>query len=110
MNLKLSGNVNNTRGEYNGVYSYNGTINGKYYWIKNGGQAIWYNPEFQLWMIGTENYLGTQWHHMHGSNDSTCPKSYKLNSKWEYWGFSLNTYTWSWIDTTTDFKLSCIGK
>lgn len=89
------------------MFSYNGTINGKYYWIKNGGgQAIWYYPEFKIWAIGQENNLGTLTKDMFSAFRSICPTS----DYWKYPSFSLSTWSWAWIYAHTDFKLSCIGR
>ena len=83
-----------------GIYSYNGTINGRDYWIKvGGGRAIWYYPQFKDWAIGEEKKLGSNFRSITSYSESTCPNNSK--NGWKY-------YDNGWI-STNDVQLNCIG-
>ena len=88
--------------EYEGIYNYNGTINGRDYWVKvGGGRAIWYYPQFKDWAIGEEKKLGSNFRSITSISDSesTCPNNSK--NDWNYWNNG-------WI-STNDIQLNCIG-
>ena len=88
-------------GESEGVYSYNGTFNGRDYWVKVGKDTVlWYVPQLAGWVISPKTN-NTQWSNgaIYLNYDSICPK----NSK-NYWAFHGNT----WI-STIDVQLNCIG-
>ena len=83
-----------------GSFFYNGTINGRDYWLKFGGElAIWYSPN-QYWKIGNKKDIGTTWSYIASSwrdYSSACPKESK-----NYWSY----YNDNWISTNV-LQLSC---
>ena len=103
ISIVLGSDVKNIQVEYEGLYSYNGTINGRDYWVKfEGGSAIWYIPDFKDWAIGEEMDLGSKTCSAQTSSDleSTCPKNAK--NDWNY----LDDDKWM---STNDVQLNCIG-
>ena len=92
-----------------GSFFYNGTINGRDYWLKfGGGLAIWHSPDSQDWIIGRENDIGTTWSIFTRDSKSICPKDFKndwlalIGQSWYYYN-GLNA---KWI-TTNVLELTC---
>ena len=101
INISLSGDVKNRQGSLEGVYTYNGIINGRDYWVKvGGGMAIHYYPGFKEWTIGISNSESIFRSFVQSSSNSTCPNNAENN--WTYY------YVDDWI-STSEIHLNCIG-
>ena len=80
LNITLDGGAKLARGPTEGDYTLNSIDNGKPNWIQvQGSCAIWYDKEYNYWMIGPKEYLGT----------STCwlysTKRPDEATTWKYW-------------------------
>ena len=103
ININLAGDVKKIQSKSEGIYSYKGTINGRDYWVKVGGDtALWYiGPDSKEWVIGPEIKLGENWGYIFSISNlaSTCPTNSK--NDWQY-------TNGEWI-LTDDVQLTCIG-
>ena len=62
LNVNLENDVKDKRGNYEGVYTFQGFISGMDYWVDAEGEAlIWYAilGSTYSWMIGHQSSLGT---------------------------------------------------
>ena len=96
----IGGEANKWVVDFGGTYIYDKMVNGKMSWIKSGGQAIWYYPQFKEWAFGNEDKIGTNWRHITSESLSMCP--YNANNDWVYWNFN------KWI-STNEVKVECGG-
>ena len=58
LQLILNDDVLSKQGNRQGIYQYNGIVNGKPSW-KSEDQAIWFYPEYEDWAIGPLKDIGT---------------------------------------------------
>ena len=68
-----------------GIYQRAGKVNGKTSWISSSNAALWYNAEYNDWVIGPVNYLGTSNGGITSGSQgrSSCPYNVP-NDAWKY--------------------------
>jgi hypothetical protein len=87
--VTLENNVQITHGYLEGVYHNSSTVNGKAIWTSTSN-AIWYYQEYDYWMIGFLDNLGTSYTGIDGGDGSQCP----FDVPSENWYFYEPEYGW----------------
>ena len=84
--------------------SSNGKINEQNYWISSndGKQAIWYDPKYSNWKIGSKSNLGSSTAGLYSKYDTACPSD--DGKKWKYYDGD------NWVDAGNDAQAACHGK
>ena len=83
--------------------SSDGKINGRYYWISvDGKQAIWYDPNYNNWKIGSKGNLGSSTAGLKSIYATACPSD--DGNKWKF------VKDGNWIDAGNDAQVACGGK
>ena len=109
LNLTLGHDFKNTiQNDYEGIYTFDGFINGMDYWIHDGGEyAIWFwysAPGEYYWLIGPKSSLGLNTGGMYATLDhlkKKCPNNEGWVWSWKY----TNSYAWV---ATDDVYLKCM--
>ena len=108
LNLTLGHDFENTiQNDYEGIYTFDGFINGMDYWIHDGGEyAIWFwysaSGEY-YWLIGPKSSLGLNTGGMYATLDhlkKKCPNNEGWVWSWKY----TNSYAWV---ATDDVLFEC---
>ena len=68
LNVVLENNVKEQKGQFEGVYTFQGLNDGMDYWIDAEGEnAIWYKRAHNNWYINKLEYFGTPHSDIYGS-------------------------------------------
>ena len=87
LNVWFENDVKDKQGQYEGVYTFQGYINDRDFWVDAEGEnAIWYIPDWKDWAIGSADNIGTNYPHLRTSNDleAICPNNEGYDLSWEY--------------------------
>ena len=110
LNVVLKNDVKEQKGQYEGVYTYQGLNDGMDYWIDAEGEhAIWYRAH-NNWNINKLELLGTPYAEIYGSIDTVekkCPNNEGYVRSWYYW-YTINGY-WTW-KATNDISIKCTNE
>ena len=101
LNLTLQGDAAATVGYLEGTYDFAGTVNGRDYWTKGGGQvmALWYSI-MNGWRMFTEGSLGGSSGSVFGP-DTKCPRDQA--DGWEHYDGSAI------VDSGEGIQWECLG-
>ena len=87
LNVWFENDVKDKQGKYEGVYTFQGIIDERNYWVDAAGEnAIWYISDFKDWAIGSADKFGTTDRFIRTSNDleAVCPNNEGYILAWEY--------------------------
>ena len=77
-------------------------VNGRQYWTKeNGYQAIWYNDEYNIWMIGKKTDLGTATGGVYTTFVNQCPNEV------DEWMYAVDD---GWVNSGSDIQITCVAE
>ena len=96
LNVVLKNDVKERKGQYEGVYTFQGLNDGMDYWIDAEGEnAIWYKASGQ-WIIASLQHLGSTIASIYTSNtlENKCPNN--------------EGYTWNWTYDAPDQEKGCL--
>ena len=102
--MKFHNSHHHNQGSRQGIYRHNSSfVNGKPSWTSNF-HAIWYVREYNLWVIGNLDDIGTTIGGIK-SGDSTFRCPFEMPS--DHWHYA---YISGWINAGADgIKLECLG-
>ena len=109
LNVNLENDVKDKRGNFEGVYTFQGFSYGRDYWIDAEGEnAIWYyvSGSNHAWVMGSQLDFGTTSGFIYSSNNvlkKKCPNNEGYVLSWKYWDGS------SWI-ATNDVSIKCANE
>ena len=84
---------------FEGTYILNdGKVNGKSYWSGPDSNAIWYINDFNVWVIGSSQDLGSSIASLFLDFIAQCP--HQGNGKWKY------TDGFNWLDAGNDVQIT----
>ena len=84
LKVELKNDVLSKQGSRQGIYEFNGIVNGRNSW-KTSDQAIWYYPDFKDWAIGSLNDIGTGFRGITSVGNQDIELFKIPNNKWKYW-------------------------
>ena len=81
--VKLKGQYKDAQSSLAGIYVLEpNPINDKSHWLQNSGsKAIWYNKEFRIWAIGSQENLGSYTANFVSFEDVSSPQE---ATTWQY--------------------------
>ena len=110
LNVWFENDVKDKQGKYEGVYTFQGIIDERDYWVDAAGEnAIWYISDWKDWAIGSADYVGTKYRHMRTTNDleALCPYNDGYVLSWDY--RDSNSYDDNTWIATNDVYINCAG-
>ena len=108
LNVWFENDVKDKQGKYEGVYTFQGIIDERNYWVDAAGEnAIWYISDWKDWAIGSADYIGTKYRHMRTTNDleALCPYNDGYVLSWDY--RDSNSYDDNTWIATNDVYINC---
>ena len=97
--LTLHNQAAKYHGSREGTYILNdGKVNGKSYWSGPNINAIWHSKDFNVWVIGDSQYLGSNSAFLFLNFIAQCP--HQGNGNWKFTGHGIN-----WLDAGNDVQI-----